>query len=281
MTDNEKEPTKYLAKCLDPVHIGTGSFRLSRVDNSIVREPATGIPKIPGTSLSGAIRDYVEQVIADKKDIDVIFGTEKDEGRQGMLRFYDAQIVLFPVISSKGTVWISTYERLKYWLNTDGANSFKVPDKIQDENKVVFLKGIIPGTDDIDLGWLYLEVESSSTKTEEKSLPTGFEFVDKVVMVSDKIFYHLVNDNLEVRTSVKINDKTGAAESRALFIYEAIPRGTIMGFEIYIDDRQGNGIKKEKINNYLNKSFAYMKLLGVGGMVTRGFGRLDVLNGGK
>jgi CRISPR-associated protein Cmr4 len=36
---------------LDPVHIGTGGYRLGRVDNTIVREPGTNLPKIPGTSL--------------------------------------------------------------------------------------------------------------------------------------------------------------------------------------------------------------------------------------
>ncbi|RME07324.1 MAG: type III-B CRISPR module RAMP protein Cmr4, partial [Bacteroidetes bacterium] len=49
---------RYLLVTLDPVHIGTGGYRLGRVDNSIVREPGTRIPKIPGTSLHGAIRSY-------------------------------------------------------------------------------------------------------------------------------------------------------------------------------------------------------------------------------
>lgn len=41
---------RYLLMTTDPVHIGTGGYRLGRVDNSIVREPGTRIPKIPGTS---------------------------------------------------------------------------------------------------------------------------------------------------------------------------------------------------------------------------------------
>ena len=49
---------RYVLMTLDPVHIGTGGYRLGRVDNSIVREPGTNLPKVPGTSLSGAIRQY-------------------------------------------------------------------------------------------------------------------------------------------------------------------------------------------------------------------------------
>ncbi len=48
----------YLLMTVDPVHIGSGGYRLGRVDNAIIREPGTNLPKIPGTSLSGAIRQY-------------------------------------------------------------------------------------------------------------------------------------------------------------------------------------------------------------------------------
>ena len=53
---------RYLFMTLDPVHIGTGGYRLGRVDNSIVREPGTRVPKIPGTSLHGAARSYAAQL---------------------------------------------------------------------------------------------------------------------------------------------------------------------------------------------------------------------------
>jgi len=49
---------RYLIMTTDPVHIGTGGMRLGRVDNTIVREPGTNLPKIPGTALHGAIRAY-------------------------------------------------------------------------------------------------------------------------------------------------------------------------------------------------------------------------------
>ncbi|NTV93135.1 MAG: hypothetical protein HGA72_07710, partial [Chlorobiaceae bacterium] len=36
---------QYLFLCTDPVHVGTGGYRLGRVDNSMVREPGTNVPK--------------------------------------------------------------------------------------------------------------------------------------------------------------------------------------------------------------------------------------------
>lgn len=53
----------YYAMTLDPVHIGTGGYRLGRVDNTITREPGTNIPKIPGSSISGATRAYTAMAI--------------------------------------------------------------------------------------------------------------------------------------------------------------------------------------------------------------------------
>ena len=167
--------TKYLALCLDPVHIGTGGYRLGRVDMSILREPATGIPKIPGTSLAGVVRPYAKLAKADDDDlpdINEVFGTaEGDQGRQGMLRFYDADVVLFPVSSHLGTVWISTTERLMGWLSDASSKEEKliVPNGLQDENKVFALKGL-DGSKPIHLGWLLLRTEpaqENSTRSEE------------------------------------------------------------------------------------------------------------------
>lgn len=142
------EPKKYLALCLDPVHVGTGGYRLGRVDMSIVREPATGIPKIPGTSLAGVIRAYAELAKVEDDslpEIDEVFGTsEGDQGRQGMLRFYDAEVALFPVSSHLGTVWVTISDGLKRWFaNSAGdAEVLDIPRHLQDENKLLVLKGL-------------------------------------------------------------------------------------------------------------------------------------------
>lgn len=54
---------------------------------------------------------------------------------------------------------------------------------------------------------------------------------NKLCVVSAKIFHHIVNSNLETRTSVSINPVSGAAEGGALFTYEALPRGTVFIME--------------------------------------------------
>ncbi len=278
------EPQKYMAWCLDPVHIGTGGYRLGRVDMSIVREPSTGIPKIPGTSLAGAIRAYAE--VAQKADNSlpdpkVVFGNiDGDAGIQGMLRFYDGDIVLFPVCSHVGTVWASTRARLQRWLSSsDQGETMKLPLAEIDQNKVLVLKGL-DNAKPVHMGWLLLETELSRG-IEAVRLPSSLSFVRRLVAVSDKLFHHLVNDHLEVRTSVEMEDNTGAAKGGALFTYEAIPRGTVVGFEVALDTRRGKEICGEGVEKLLRAAFDTLKVLGVGGMGTRGFGRIEVLDRGS
>jgi len=267
------EPFRYLARCLDPVHIGSGGYRLGRVDMTIVRETATGIPKIPGTSLAGAVRAYAEMAADEDTtlpEVRIVFGDAAgDQGRQGMLRFYDADVVLFPLISDQGTVWVSTEGRLRDWLYPKVA----IAGPAQDD-RVVVLKGL-PSSRPVNLGWLLLEVDASQPNglPDRPDLP----FLTRLAVVSEKLFHHLVNDHLEVRTSVEIDDETGAAKSGHLFTYEAIPRGTVLGFEIAVDARRGNGTPNEDVLRMLKRAFQGLKLLGMGGMGTRGFGRIEIL----
>ncbi|MBW2065303.1 MAG: type III-B CRISPR module RAMP protein Cmr4 [Deltaproteobacteria bacterium] len=279
------EPQKYLALALDPIHIGAGGYQLGRVDMSIVRDPATGIPKIPGTSLAGTIRAYAELAKTENEqkfkglDLNKIFGPREGEGDlyQGMLRFFDAEIVLFPVNSIHGTVWVSTLKSLKYWFkDMDGKESIKLSESNL-ENKILVLKGL-GSRSPVNIGWLLLEVKQQTTDGDQLKLLDSLSFINNLVVVSDKLFHHIVNDHLEVRTSVSIDQKTGAAKRGALFTYEAIPRGTIIGFEIVKDDRRGKTIDGSGVDNLLSDAFNYLKILGVGGMGSRGFGRLEVFH---
>ncbi|PMP95009.1 MAG: type III-B CRISPR module RAMP protein Cmr4 [Candidatus Aminicenantes bacterium] len=275
---------KYFGKALDPIHIGAGGYRLGGVDNTIVREPATDVPKIPGTSLAGVIRAFAE--LAKEEDekkqdsekkfkdlkIEDVFGTEN---KKGMLRFFDGLIIFFPVSSIQGTVWVTTKELLEYWLGDlkdSNGEKMKIPEKIDD--KAYAVKGIDPKKP-LNLGWLLLEIENIADG-KEIVLPLKLkEFLKRIVIVSDKLFSHIVNDNLEVRTSVRIDPTTGTAAEGALFTYEAIPRGTILGFEVVIDTRKDENVN---IDQLIKETFPYLKLLGLGGLGTRGFGRIEVFD---
>jgi len=57
----------------------------------------------------------------------------------------------------------------------------------------------------------------------------------------------------------------------------------VIGFEICCDERRGkdNSLNYDNISLLLSKAYNYLRMLGIGGMETRGFGRLAVLKGDK
>jgi len=308
---------RYLLMTLDPVHVGTGGYRLGGVDLTIAREPGTNVPKIPGTSLNGVLRAYAAHAYGkptcagqgQRKEakhcgnstcpICYTFGyaSEKERGHAGVVSLFDAQIVLFPVYSMRGPVWVSTRERLeKARFSIDGDGS---KDALSDTKALASWNG----NDRINLGWLMMDISSKVSIEPPKENGKTVEMKEwdaishKVVITTERMFSVVVNSNLEVRTSVSINPDTGAAEEGALFTYEAIPRATWLWMDVVVNDYRGAFPPTEKKavkedNGYednageellkawssptdvIDAAFELTSLLGIGGMGTRGFGRM-------
>lgn len=145
----------------------------------------------------------------------------------------------------------------------------------------------------INFGWLYLALRTN-TNSQLDRLPEVLKskgipayIVSRICVVSDTLFPHIVNSNLEVRTSVAIDPATGAAEDGALFTYEAIPRGTVMSWDLVCRNPRHFKINKQPISAFdspaavketIEKSFTFLEHLGIGGMAGRGMGRLRILS---
>ncbi len=346
---------RYFALALDPIHVGTGGYRIGRVDNTIIREPATGIPKIPGTTIEGVCRSYAylkakengENVLEQcakgkvKKEGNIIkepcgkcricitFGyTQEKMAMQAMALFSDARILFFPVATMIGPVWVTCPMVLKDAEIKEIDNQSKEVNEIPEPTANTFIVPenckINPPEGKLNFGWLLLNQDDNDTKktnidnwiyyenNEQKNLKDcGIpkEILSRIVIVPDDLFITIVNSNLEVRTSVAIDPTTGAVEEGALFTYEAIPRGTVFWFEVVYQNPKNfpalKGLKLKWKENEItiddnakdNNLFLLLKScvedglslfqhLGVGGMGSRGFGRLKVLsvgdkNGGK
>lgn len=316
---------RYLFMATDPVHVGTGGYRLGRVDNSIVREPGTRVPKIPGASLHGAARSHAARLYEhpaaagqdhsqvnnpDKDPVCYTFGYIKQKSGQsdevmaysGVVSIFDAHILLFPVCSMAGPVWVTTPERLQeagFSLQQCGADKDGETDWCSPETwemDEVFLTW--ERRERLNLGWLM--VRAAGRVAVEAPAKWGTEerwqaVKNRLILLQESLFSHVVNSNLEVRTSVAIDPERGAAVEGALFTYEAIPRAAFLTSEVVLDDYReawplkGEQQKKTKCGNSLSGApwtgpldvvkagFRLMEWLGVGGMGTRGFGRLAVV----
>jgi len=323
-----EKTTRYLLKCLDPLHVGTGGYRLGRVDNTVMRDPATDLPFIPGSSLAGVIRANAALLFNDGKcagkhedgdDKNKHCGekdTEQNDKRcpicgpfgytvgsrakQGTVFVHDAVLALFPVATNVGPAWLTTASLLKDLfdvkldVDTPGEAQAKVAPSVFATLPKVGSNN--EKKEKIALGWLFLDASKIeyADKNQDKDETNKFwlKLVEagmpgRLVVVSETTFATLVNMNMDVRTSVAIDPATGAAADGALFTYEAVPRGAYFVGDIvfskpddeeYVVPKAGtNGTEKKnvKVEDIVAEALGLAKVLGVGGMNTRGFGRLE------
>ncbi|NJL05798.1 MAG: type III-B CRISPR module RAMP protein Cmr4 [Chloroflexaceae bacterium] len=289
---------RYVMMTIDPVHIGTGGYRLGRVDNSIMREPGTRLPKIPGTSLHGAARTYAARLYGDLDAAGATHNIENPEEHpvcytfgtitySGVVSISDARLLFFPVASMHGPVWVTTRQLLdEAGFTLSNADGEPAKEQVWYTGKV---------QDKLNLGWLMLPVEKQElTITPPDAIKDDARWTaisTKIVVVHAALLAAIVNSNLEVRTSVKIDPERGAAEDGALFTYEALPRATFLSFDVIVDDYRGkfNATRKTTTSipgypsgwstpfDVVDAGLNLIEWLGIGGMGTRGFGRAAML----
>lgn len=306
---------RYYSISIDPLHIGTGDTRLGRVDSSIIREPGTRLPKIPATAICGPSRAYTVMktnryswkekgkdyacagkggegsikhcgMINPACPVCVPYGFSKGTGNsmQGLAQFFDAHILLFPVASMLGPIWVTS----PLALDIVG---IEYKDRADLQDGFLPVDGNLKNKEELNFGWLMLK--KAATNISDILFPSVIPDIikDNVVIVSDMLFSKIVNSNLEVRTSVSIDPATGTAEEGALFTYEAIPRSTILQFEIvyntgkylsvggeYCKAEHEKDVDSAWVQKQVEKGLKLFDVLGIGGMNTRGMGRVRVLN---
>jgi CRISPR-associated protein Cmr4 len=294
---------------LDPTHIGAGGYRLGRVDLTVLHDAATQLPKIPGSSLSGATRAaaiyslglpglgehytaedagkasrYARATLDEQNKkrphkgsedpVAQIFGyAEGDsagESRIGLVSFRDAEILAFPAPTMLGPRWITT----PYLLERAGCRVEKRPAS----EEQIFCQGQGCKPQRLNLGWLLLDATPAEIPFPEKLKgKPGMDHVwEHLILVHDNLFPALVNANLETRTSVSIDFETGAGVDGALFTYEAMPRGTLYRGQVDFDDLRFPDLY-HKGRLLVERGLELACALGLGAMTTRGFGRMNAM----
>ena len=202
-------------------------------------------------------------------------GTGSSGGFAGLAAFSDMHVLLFPVASQLGPQWITCPTALRQ------SRTAELP--VLPNQQAVYRKVDQTGGS-LNLGWLFLPVETNWPQKDETIQPDGIiqkikklnvpdYITDNLGIVSDKLFAYIVNSNLEVRTSVAIDPATGAAEEGALFTYEALPRGTVLSWELTcrnpkhfrVGENVGqNDVKEldspEKVKKVIAKAWPYLRL---------------------
>lgn len=321
------ETRTYFFQTLDPLHMGTGGTRLGRVDNTVARDPVTRLPKAPGTGISGAVKDaYDLNTLIERKGhndftrrcagskgcgepncrVCALFGSAPPEetastnsSKRGIMAFRDALLVSVPVASITGPVWVTEED----FARKLGIVSGKVKGLNDPEIAAFSDLKVLNGK--VNIGsFLFPSTEELKFDTDESALKNSIKDSIKFIlsdMTADEFFkitkrmavchpdvFPLIADTaMEVRTSVTIDPRTGAAEKNKLFTYEAVPAGAIFQTDLnflggkfpdaFREKTPSPGNAKLLFEDIEKYGFPYLSMTGMGGNVTRGFGRVRFL----
>ncbi|MCB4205241.1 type III-B CRISPR module RAMP protein Cmr4 [Deferribacterales bacterium Es71-Z0220] len=274
---------------VSPIHAGSGAS-VATVDLPIQRERHTGYPHIQASGVKGSLRDHFRKFneTNDEKLINFIFGSDTQDGwskyddsQPGAISVSDAKLLFFPMRSNVAPfVWVTcptVMNRLKRDLEYAGI-SMEETFEVKDDGAQV-LKGDFKGVAKIVLEDA-LVVVSKEEPIEVDFINNNFSEVDKLLLISDKMFDYCVSSCTEIQTNIKIDSKTGTAEDGSLRYQEFLPADSILYSIIYYS-ASSQELQAVNIKNYLQTTIN--SFLQIGGDVTLGKGvcKIKWIDGGK
>lgn len=98
----------YRLETITNLHVGDMGSSFGVVDNTVQKDPVTGLACVYATSLKGALRKAAEEKGLD--NVDAIFGSPVREAdkKKGGYRFHDARLLFYPVRSNRRAYYMAT-----------------------------------------------------------------------------------------------------------------------------------------------------------------------------
>lgn len=237
---------------LSALHVGTGQG-VGVVDLPIARAKSTNLPIVPGSAIKGVLRDeLVAQSLINSADVNTLFGPDSalDEAHAGAIAFGDANLLLLPIRSFAGTVAYATCPFILRQYKRDNQNNtahLSIPQLTASDDNDVSARVtnnsslIVRGTNLIALEDLDIQAyDTSSTEqwadviTQALYPESSKDYADwreqvakRFVILPDDIFSFLADTATEVRTRIRIDNKTRTVINGALWTEENLPADTV------------------------------------------------------
>ncbi len=231
-----------LVHALTPLHCGSGQG-IEAIDLPIVRERATGLPFIPGSTVKGCLRDAEP----DERKRRAIFGPEQEDAdkHSGALQVGDARLLLFPVRSLGASfVWATCPLVLRRFcrdLEIAGVNAAPpVPSLGEDQATVADSFALLDrgGARSLVLEELELQPVAGEEARQWAAHIGGTlfpaseaawrtELSRRLAIIGDESFLYLAKYATEVHAHVRISEATGVVERGALWYQESLPAETV------------------------------------------------------
>jgi CRISPR-associated protein Cmr4 len=288
----------YFLHCLSPLHVG-GSDEGHYIDMPVVREKATNLPYVPGSSLKGVWRQQMRSAAyPDSKKIEAVFGPDSANAdtHAGALSIGDGMLLCLPVRSYfGGFAWVTTPFQLERYrrdylhfrgprevapalIAIDSIAACKLPA----ENASQLLSSAVATAillEDVDLTVSACPAALVWAKhIAEKVFPFNLEwqalFKERFAVVSETMFAFLCDTATEVRTRVAMDPDVKVVKQGGLWTEESIPSEAIFCGGIAIEEASFAKDHKERVTLDLG-NFEMATRLQVGGNATIGQGQVN------
>lgn len=257
----------YKVTCLTNLHVGNGEANFDIIDNTVEKDPVTGLPTINSSGVKGALRQYFEEKGVDKAIITRIFGTDANSSKKnenstpGKVKFYQADLIARPVRASKGDA--------AYYMATslDALNMYNLKmqifggtvlnvNGIKEDVNYAFMNGI--GAEDIAFVELLMEDNISSMSL---VIDNGGIVVLKNSTLKDM--------PLPVLARNQLDDK---GISKNLWYEEVVPHKSIFTFAVSSED----SLEDKDVLNSFSKNMTTPQYIQFGGNASIGYGLCKV-----
>lgn len=243
---------------LSALHCGTGQS-VGVVDLPIARARATQLPIVPGSSLRGVLRQYLEERDADLAQR--LFGprlvTRNEESFAGAMAVGDAHLLILPVRALAGiSCFVTCPFILTRYARDLRASGLQTPDipRPPDERTALLVPQSVNRLDDkLVLEELDLEVIESPQAAEwaqwiAAQVHAGDadgkgDFLQRVAIVPDAIMGFFSETAMELRTRISIDENTGTVKKGALWFEEHLPAESILWNVYALSDSRAPGLE--------------------------------------
>jgi len=282
---------------ISPIHAGAGTS-LGVVDLPVQRERHTRWPHIQASGVKGSMRHHFEKFkgilepkMGDQLEqiTELIFGSENfmdGVTLPGAVSVSDAKLLAFPMRSSYSPfVSITCPAVLKRLLN-----DFRLTGKFEEmsipnvgEDQAIIIHGDISPGKKILLEDYEVETVSGENIELPGTAQKMFEKAQTLLLVGDGTFSYGVENCMEIRTQIKIDDKKGTTVPGSLRYEELLPSDSLMYVILFYGATRNEGapVQAEQLISYM-KDEVIKSHIQIGGNETLGCGlfQVDWINGG-
>lgn len=241
------QSTFYYLHALSALHAGTGQGT-GVIDLPIVRERATHLPYVPGSSVKGVLREELypetEGDGLSRQEWTALFGPElirsDSDSFAGAVTLGDAHLLCLPIRSLAGTfAWAGCPFVLRRYSREAGALGIQPPGLTvmpSGEEAAVADDNVLTHDGKVVLEDLDLEANPAAgawaAHIAEAFFPHQQEWQDdfkkRFAILPDDVFDFLAETATDVRARVRIDHNTRVVERGALWYEENLPAETLL-----------------------------------------------------